>query len=209
DVGGGNGGGRVVGRSGDVRRSAAGPLKLVERHPPLPLSLFPGPFPGCFPRRFSERLLDQFAGFARGRFVYGRAGPPECLFNLAPRFEQVRTGLLPRLALERLGARFHLALPLRDLVRARIDPRRIFAQRRVACGQLLLPRLELPRALPPRRAARRARARPRARRALPRRAPRERSPGGARWRGRTSGRGRPSAVDTSGSASRPRTGATR
>src|SRR5205823_6348327 len=74
DLGGGNGGGQAVGRSGDLRRFAARPFKVFERHPPLLLSPFPGPltglFTGRFPRRLFDRLFQEPPRFPPRRFLH-------------------------------------------------------------------------------------------------------------------------------------------
>src|SRR5438270_196087 len=80
DLGGGNGGGQAVGRSGDLRRFAARPFKVFERHPPLLLSPFPGPFTGLFtgrfPRRLFDRLFQEPPRLPRRRFRHRRLSAP-------------------------------------------------------------------------------------------------------------------------------------
>src|SRR5207249_10073562 len=115
--------------------------------PPLLLSPFPGPFTGLFagrfPRRPFARLFQEPPRLPRRRLVHRGARPPQRLFDLAARLEQVGARLLARLALERLGARLHLALAPGDLLRSRVDPGRVLTQRRVPLGELALLRLEL------------------------------------------------------------------
>ncbi len=67
-------------------------------------------------------MLDESAGFPRGRLVYGGASLAERRLDLLAGLEQIGPGLLARVALEPLGAGLHVALPRAELGGTGLEP---------------------------------------------------------------------------------------
>src|SRR5207247_2240354 len=104
--------------SGSSRRLVLAP-QILKRHPPSSPSPFPGLIPGLstgfFPVCVLDRLFDEPAGFFRRGFVDRRARLGERLLDGLARLQQVRAGLVPRLAVERPCPRRDVPLPVDQL----------------------------------------------------------------------------------------------